>query len=178
MQATLEEIRELGPERASLRSIARRIGISHQAVAYHFADRTALFTEVAALGWRDLTEACRREPELHAPDDEPGAGVAAMGAAYAGFARSDPERFRLMFGSRLIDPSAPSIVAGRAEVWRMHLDAVRDAVEAGWGDGTAVEVLAVATWSAAHGLATLERDVPGEQVIHMIAAGAIRLPQP
>lgn len=182
MNAALDEIRDEGPEHASLRSIARRTGISHQAVAYHFSDRTALFTEVAASGWDELCAACRRAASELPRGAPAGAAVAAMGAAYVDFARSDPERFRLMFGSRSIDPSSGDLREKRRSLWRLYVDAVQQAVSEGWGGGTEAEVLAVATWSAAHGLATLERDLPAglpfaltpEQVIQLVAADTIR----
>ena len=50
LRAAEQEIATSGPAKASLRGIARRVGVSHQATAHHFDDRAGLFTALAVEG--------------------------------------------------------------------------------------------------------------------------------
>lgn len=50
LEAAAVAVAEVGPERPSLREVARRIGVSHAAPAHHFGDKTGLFTALAAQG--------------------------------------------------------------------------------------------------------------------------------
>lgn len=159
--ATIEELTEVGAERASLRSIARRVGITHQAVGHYFPDRTALFTHVAVAGFAELVRRSRVALESTDPQASAGAPVAALGQTYVQFARANPAQFRLMFASSLVDRRADDLAVARRSMWTLLLDVVSTACEHGWGSGNEPRVLAVACWSAAHGLAALEQ-VEGE----------------
>ncbi|MCZ4535967.1 TetR/AcrR family transcriptional regulator [Gordonia terrae] len=156
--AAVAELDEAGPENASLRAIARRVGITHQSVAHHFADRRALFTAVAVLGFDNLhTEHVRALEQL--PDDAPlGEAVATLGQVYVRFARDNRATVTLMMGSRLVDNKAPDLVAARARGWELHTRTVSDAADHGWGGGVPGNLIAVATFAMAHGLAALETD--------------------
>src|ERR1700756_489735 len=91
--ATIDELTEVGPERASLRSIARRVGITHQGVAHYFPDRTALFTHAAVDGFEELIRLSQAALDSANPDAPAGTPVAALGEVYVGFARAEPARF-------------------------------------------------------------------------------------
>ncbi|MGD3106121.1 TetR/AcrR family transcriptional regulator [Streptomyces sp. YGL11-2] len=71
MDCAIEAIAELGLHRASLAEIARRAGITKQAIFYHFATRDALIHEVLAVATRQgaefMAERSRRQPT---PADE------------------------------------------------------------------------------------------------------------
>ncbi|OCH80657.1 TetR/AcrR family transcriptional regulator [Gordonia sp. UCD-TK1] len=156
--AAVAELDEAGPENASLRAIARRVGITHQSVAHHFADRRALFTAVAVRGFDNLhTEHMRALEQL--PDDAPlGEAVATLGQVYVRFARDNRATVTLMMGSRLVDNKAPDLIAARARGWELHTRTVSDAADHGWGGGVPGNLIAVATFAMAHGLAALETD--------------------
>ena len=47
LDTALELIDQEGPSAVSLRSLARRLGVSHAAPANHFPDKAALFTAIA-----------------------------------------------------------------------------------------------------------------------------------
>lgn len=143
--ALLEEGKRLldqhGPAALSLREVARRLGVSHNAPYKHFATREALLAALAADGFRRL--AARMAAD--ARDSLHGAGL-----AYVGFALDDPTIFRLMFSdaidkagfAELRAASSASFAALRARV----------AAVAGGND---VDLMAVSAWSFVHGLANL-----------------------
>lgn len=163
LAATLSEVEAVGLDRASLRSIARRVGVSHQAIAYHFADRTALFTAVAAESWSEMRHAVSRG--LHETGDElssspPGGEVVKVGRSYIRFARENPARFALMFASSVLDLSSPELCDAQARMWELHLGTIESAVKQGWGGDVPADQLALATFSLAHGLASLAGNLP------------------
>src|SRR5919206_2322086 len=70
----------------SLRELARRAGVSHNAPYRHFPDRDSLLAALAAEGFEMLGDALEKRPRRE------------MGEAYVEFALAHPQRFRLMFG--------------------------------------------------------------------------------
>src|SRR5580658_6562300 len=58
-------IAEVGPAAFTLREVARRAGVSHNAPYRHFRDKDALLAAVAAQGFRELTQAMREPGERH-----------------------------------------------------------------------------------------------------------------
>ncbi|AFR46911.1 MULTISPECIES: TetR/AcrR family transcriptional regulator [Gordonia] len=183
--AAVAELDEAGPEKASLRAIARRVGITHQSVAHHFADRRALFTAVAVRGFDSLhAEHTRALGELS--DDAPlGEAVATLGQVYVRFARDNRATAALMMGSRLVDNKAAELVAARARAWELHTSTVSDAADDGWGGGVPGNLIAIATFAMAHGLASLETDFADqlpdgtgiEDLLSLVNAAIITPPQ-
>jgi AcrR family transcriptional regulator len=91
-QAATEILEEQGVTALSLREVARRAGVSHNAPYRHFADRDALLAALAAEGFAQLAGML----------EEAGArGPRQRGEAYVRFALEHPQRFRLMFGGTL-----------------------------------------------------------------------------
>lgn len=154
--ATVLELDEVGVERASLRGVARRVGMTHQSVAYHFADRTALLTEVAIGGFQDLAELIRSSLERREEDTDIGSAVATIGKSYVQFARDNRSRFELMFRSALLRVDEPRLRTAQAEVWELLRSGVADAVAKGWSADADPDQMAYAAWATVHGLATLE----------------------
>jgi len=81
-----------GVDAVTFRGMARRLGVSHAAPGYHFADREDLLLELGAHGHVLLTEAM--QSRLDEGVDEP---LVAIGKGYLDFAMSHPQHFRLMF---------------------------------------------------------------------------------
>ncbi|WP_439031157.1 TetR/AcrR family transcriptional regulator [Gordonia terrae] len=183
--AASAELDEAGPENASLRAIARRVGITHQSVTHHFADRRALFTAVAVRGFDNMyAEHTRALEQL--PDDAPlGEAVATLGQVYVRFARANRATVTLMMGSRLVDNKSPELMAARARGWELHTRTVADAADHGWGGGVPGNLIAVATFAMAHGLAALETDFADrlpdgtgiEDLLSLVNAAIITPPQ-
>ena len=97
-------VSELGPDRVSLRELAREAGVSHAAPAHHFTDRRGLFTALAAQGFELLAVALA--------DARPRFLDAAL--AYVRFALEHPGHYRVMFDKSLVDPSNRELAAAQA----------------------------------------------------------------
>ncbi|WP_183099140.1 TetR/AcrR family transcriptional regulator [Nocardioides pelophilus] len=157
LRAAEAEIAATGPARASLRAIARRCGVSHQATAHHFADRAGLFTALAVEG-HDLLHEKTREAIAGAPVDG-GQQVAAAGTAYVEFSRRHAALFDLMYRPDLLHNDDERLVAARLAQRELMLATVAAAQARGWGADVPTAELATLGWAAVHGLAVLERDL-------------------
>eukprot|EP01032_Pedospumella_encystans_P018639 gene18640-21211_t len=96
-----EVLAERGMAALSLREVARRLGVSHNAPFKHFASREALLAAIAEEGFTE--SAARLQAAIS--DDAGAAGIVERGVAYVTFALERPAVFRLMFGGEL-DPVA------------------------------------------------------------------------
>jgi AcrR family transcriptional regulator len=132
---------ETGPAGLSLREVARRLGVSHNAPYRHFATRDALLAAISAAGYDALAERT----------DGAAGDMAARGLAYIAFALEHPPVFRLMF-SDLIDRAAFPELAAAANG---GLERASRAIGAAYGDKP--EAI-MAAWSFVHGLALLLLD--------------------
>ncbi|QNP47933.1 TetR/AcrR family transcriptional regulator [Diaphorobacter aerolatus] len=94
--AALDVLERVGPERLSLREVARLAGVSQAAPYNHFADREAILAELAALGFQLLTERQDSAPSLCLDDQSM---LEQLGVAYVRFACDKPALYRLMFGA-------------------------------------------------------------------------------
>lgn len=110
LQAAESLLEEAGVQGLTLRACARRAGVSHAAPKHHFADVSALLSEVAARSFDRLTAALRSAREAASPD--PQERIVAVFQTYVAFARSHPDHFRLMF---------------RWDAMSHHSESVRDA---------------------------------------------------
>jgi len=106
---------EHGLQGFTLRECARRAGVSHAAPKHHFGDVRGLLTEIAARGFAQLTR--RLRTKLRAAHDDLDAQFIATAEAYLGFAEANPEHFRIMFRSDLIDVYAPSLIGAAQETF-------------------------------------------------------------
>lgn len=149
---------ETGTDDFTLRSLARRLGVSHAAPYAHFADKSALLEEIAAVGFVQLREAML---EASAPVvDSPRERMIAIGLGYIRFGLEHPAHYRLMFtAAEVCGPNKPEIVerTGSAcfQVLIDSLDALRPDAAERFGPNRPD---AVAAWSLVHGLALLTID--------------------
>src|ERR1700734_1475486 len=60
LDAAVGLIGEVGPQAFTLREVARRAGVSHNAPYRHFADKDDLLAEVAAQGFDELDKAMKK----------------------------------------------------------------------------------------------------------------------
>lgn len=185
LRAALAEIEENGIGRASLRAIARRCGISHQATAHHFHDRAGLFTVLAAEGFEALL--ARSEAamdEATASGDDP---LVATAMAYLDFAAASPTTFDVMFRPELVHHDDERLVTARLALWE-HGQRVVESVQAeGWAPDVPTDVLNMACWSTIHGYAMLRRDaaaitaaglpaIDAEKMVRAVITALVRAP--
>ncbi|PKV98553.1 TetR family transcriptional regulator [Nocardia fluminea] len=145
VRAAVELLEEDGAADLSLRAAARRAGVSTAAPYRHFADRDALLSAVAAVGFRALAEqlvAASAEPST--PED-----LATIAVAYVRFALARPALFRVMF-SDPCDPTSPERVAATTAIHDYVQAIVRKIYPT-----ADEESLTNAMWALVHGLAFL-----------------------
>ena len=144
---------EQGAAALSLREVARRAGVTHQAPYHHFADRESILAELVAQGFDELA---RRLARAHSADGDALAIMAASGTAYVVFALDHPGVFRVMFRADLCDPARFEQVMGAGERAHGELRHLVRLVHGGPDD----EGLATMHWAQVHGLASLLLDGP------------------
>jgi AcrR family transcriptional regulator len=150
---------ELGVAGLSLREVARRAGVTHQAPYHHFADRESILAELVTQGFEDLA---RRLARANMTVGDLRATLVASGSAYVLFALDHPGVFRVMFRGDLCDPKRFVQVQAAGE--RAHGE-LRQLVRLVHGGGDE-EALATWHWAQVHGLASLLLDGPlGQHVL-------------
>jgi AcrR family transcriptional regulator len=148
VRAARELLEEDGSAALSLRAVARRAGVSPSAPYRHFADRDALVSAVAAVGYRELAEKlAAAHPSPSSSDD-----LAAVAVAYVRFALDHPALFRVMFVEPC-DPSSDERMVATAAISGYVGSIVRHAFP-----GADPVALATAVWALVHGLAFLHLD--------------------
>jgi AcrR family transcriptional regulator len=148
----------------SLRELARRAGVSHQAPYNHFPEKQDLLGAVAVVGFERLRDGMLR---AMAGIDAPEALVDVIGRTYVRLGLENPALYRLMFGPALADAgpgNRPTIARSAGARARAVLE---EAIERGARSGAFAvpadnredQVLAAhAFWSAVHGLTMLVID--------------------
>ena len=148
VRSALAVLEEGGATELSLRAVARHAGVAASAPYRHYADREALLSEVAAVGYRELAHSlAAAHPAPTTPDD-----LAAVAVAYVQFALRRPALFRVMFGEPCDHTSVQRVAA--AEAITAYVSAI---VERAFS-GAEPEALATAVWALVHGLAFLHLD--------------------
>lgn len=155
IDTALELIAREGPSAVSLRSLARRLGVSHAAPANHFPDKAALFTAIATEGFKLLAAAIQDAVGQLGPDATAGQRLAAAGRAYTSFAVGHRAHFEVMWQRDLLHQDDPELAAAGDATFALLLGGVRDAQAEGWAAGTDPHTVAYLAWSVVHGLAAL-----------------------
>jgi len=155
VQVALELLVEEGIEALTLRSLARRAGVSHAAPARHFRSLSDLRAEVAATGFRLLSEAIERSDTAILRAGGPMPRLAAAGRAYVECALANPGLFALMFRTGDLDPDNESLMRDSSAAFERLLEHVRRTQAAGWQAERDSSLLAGSMWASVHGLATL-----------------------
>ena len=114
LEAASEEVAAaLGPGQVSLRAIARRAGLSHNAAEHHFQDRAGLLTALAVQGFDQLEGDLRAA--LAAAARTGAHPLAALGGAYLTFGLTEPNTLELMFRADLVRPQDPDLEQASSE---------------------------------------------------------------
>ncbi len=152
IQAAREVIADAGVEGLSMRDVARRLSISHQAPYRHFPSRDHLLAEIMRRCFEDFATFLDQQAQAH-PDD----ALRGMGEGYMTYASRKPLEYRLMFGTPWPEPAAhPELVRHALHAF----DVLRNNLLAKHGKRKGAkkqaELEALFIWSALHGAATIE----------------------
>ena len=145
---------ERGLESLSLREVARRLGVSHQAPYKHFESRDHILAEIVRRAFDHFAAALdARAPSADAIEDS-----RAMGRAYVEYALAHPLHYHLMFGAPL--PKAedhPEMMRSARHAFSLLRDGL-ERVFAGLGARDVdLDLEALFVWTSMHGLASLMR---------------------
>ncbi len=145
-----------GVESLSMREVARRLGVSHQAPYKHFASRDHILAEIVARAYGSFVEYLEAIPET----DNPAEDMAEMGRRYVRYALTHPLQYRLMFESPLPEPRRHPEMMRRADraftLLRTCLKRMPDRWTNALGDD-ATDTDALFVWATLHGLASISR---------------------
>ena len=147
-------IEQDGVEKLSLREVARRLGVSHQAPYKHFPSRDHILAEIVGRAYDSFAAHLDARPMTGDPDHDLGS----MGVAYIAYAQAHPLQYRLMFGTPLPDAEThPEMMAKARHAFSMLQDMIGRLPpapgHAGADDDRFLDALFV--WSTVHGLASL-----------------------
>ena len=169
VQAARDVISELGVESWSMRDVARRLQISHQAPYRHFASRDHLLAEIMRRCFVDFAEHLDRRARSDSPEQD----LHLMGMQYMDYAERKPLEYRLMFGTPWPEPAQhPDLVVHaihafdilRKSLRRMHGDEPKNFARA--------DLDAMFIWSTLHGMASITH---GNVMQHLLLApGVVR----
>ncbi len=142
---------ETGPRGFTLREVARRAGVSHNAPYRHFRDREELLAAVAAEGFDRLTQAMAKA----APKSSAIQRLRRSGIAYVDFALRWPQHFAVMFDAPWSKADYPECAAAAERCFETLLGFVRASQTAGQMPAGDSLRLAYKAWSLVHGIAKL-----------------------
>lgn len=167
--AAIELLGETSASSLSLREVARRAGVSHNAPYHHFSDRQSLLQAIAARSLEDLNHCLAAARDGAAtPRDK----LVAVGAAYIDFAIDHAGQFGTIFDTEIYDPRAPNPVTG--PLTGANYELLADTVRAAFPGEAEEEIPAIAAglWGLVHGLANLisTGHLPRDVVEHSLNA--------
>jgi len=152
LRAAREAIAEHGVEQLSLREVARRLGVSHQAPYRHYPSRDHLLVEVMRRCFRDFA-AFLDDRGAHA---DPRDDLGVLGARYLHYAVHHAVEYRLMFGTPW--PAIAEELGLGADATHAF-DVLRRVLRRIHGEQAAarrrVDLDAMFIWANMHGMATI-----------------------
>lgn len=165
LKAALRLISEVGPTAFTLREVARRAGVSHNAPYRHFRDREELMAAVSTEGYGELTRTMQEAVEQ---ESNSLARLQQAGLAYVKFALRRPEHFTVMFDAPASKPSEklcfnpskmkikyPEAAEAAEESFRTLMTLVEVCQREGVLPAGDSKQLALLAWSMVHGIAKL-----------------------
>jgi AcrR family transcriptional regulator len=141
----------------SLRGIARRLGVSHNAPYRHFPDKESLLVAIAEIGFRQLNRALQQALDCQAnnyPEK-----LENIGVAYIRYALANQTYYRVMFSDRqLICDKYPELDRISEQAFMVLLNAIEAGQEAKVFIAEDSRQLARVCWSLTHGVSMLAID--------------------
>lgn len=152
LDAAVTLIGEVGPRAFTLREVARRAGVSHNAPYRHFVSKDELLAEVAAEGFDRLTASMRKSM---ARATSPRERLQQCGCSYVAFALRWPQHFLVMFDLPQAPHRPENHQAAGQKAFAVLLECIAAAQQS--GDFPAGDPLPLAwmAWSFVHGIAKL-----------------------
>ena len=154
LDSALDIIATDGANAVSMREVARRAGVSHQAPYHYFTDRAGIFAAITEEGFRSFTEMFRSR--LHSSTDP----LTDCFHAYVTFALEHRGHYRVMFQSDICGISTHEKTQQAADDAFLALLDLAHAVDPTGSLSDDALTLPISLWATAHGLAMLMIDGP------------------
>jgi AcrR family transcriptional regulator len=139
-----------GIDSLSLRDVARRLGVSHQAPYKHFPSRDHILAEVVGRAYASFAAHLEKRPR----SDDPYTDLGNLGRSYLDYARKHPLHYQLMFGTPLPNPAEHPEMMAKAEHAFATLRETISKLPRNISQED-VDLDALFTWSVVHGLASI-----------------------
>jgi len=154
LDAAIAIIESDGADSVSMREVARRAGVSHQAPYHYFGDRSGILAAISEEGFTGLAHAFRDVHETEMPAAKAGF------IAYLNFAREHIGHFRVMFRNDICGVMTHELTAIAADSAFDELRLMVSRITGPDIDPNKAFTFAAMLWSLSHGLATLVIDGP------------------
>ncbi|MCU7937550.1 MAG: TetR/AcrR family transcriptional regulator [Candidatus Thiodiazotropha sp. (ex Dulcina madagascariensis)] len=152
MESAVKRLAKGGIENLSLRSISREIGVSQTAPYRHFSNKNELLVALAIRGFEELTHEMVRADR----DEDICIRLRQISIAYISYARKNPEIYRLLFGTGIVDrDDYHSLCVAGDETYFVLVNLIDEGIKSGVFRNMPTMYLANSVWSLVHGLATL-----------------------
>jgi AcrR family transcriptional regulator len=152
IDAAVTLIGEVGPRGFTLREVARRAQVSHNAPYRHFQDKEELLAAVAIQGFERLTTAMKQAASTGSTPQE---WLRLCGRGYVGFALRWPQHFQVMFDLPSDEEKYAEYAAAGSEAFATLLKFIIECQEIGALEKGDPHQLAFIAWSMVHGVAKL-----------------------
>jgi AcrR family transcriptional regulator len=152
LDAAVTLIGEVGPRAFTLREVARRAAVSHNAPYRHFASKDELLAEVAAEGFDRLTVSMQKHM---ARATSPRQRLQQCGCGYVAFALRWPQHFLVMFDLPKATLAHEKHRAAGQNAFAVLCECIAAAQQSGDLPAGDLFPLAWMAWSLVHGIAKL-----------------------
>ena len=154
IQAGVEILSKEGIEGLSLRKVAQRVGVSHNAPYSHFPDKQSLIAAVSTEGFKQLYN--ELDVVVSSYLNDPRRQLQEGAWAYVQFAMNHTDTFKIMFSDVLEkEKEYPAFIEISQRTFNRVVDIVRACQEVGLLRDTPSEIMAVSVWGQIHGIISL-----------------------
>ena len=152
VHAAHEFIAENGIENLSLRDVARKLGVSHQAPYRHYPSKDHLLAAVIARCFRDFAQFLDARTNHENPMED----LSAMGRQYITYATNHPLEYRLMFGTTWPEAAEDSeLIRDGLHAFNVLRNVLQRIHGKSKGAKEKIDLDAMYIWSNMHGLVTI-----------------------
>ena len=156
LQAAMEMMTKDGLAALSMREVASRAGVSHQAPYHYFENREAILAAIAEEGFKKFNATLESSSGSNAV-----ARLIAAGRAYVGFALSHPAHFQVMFRPELVNlDKYPTALAEANRGFAILQSLIDGVVKEKFLPASHAQGMVILAWAFVHGLSGLLLEGP------------------